>query len=432
MKKISIVLTLTLICSFGAKAQQVLNLNDAIQIGLENNYAIRISSNDATISRNNARDLYASLLPFASASASTNGSRTNTSQTTSSGTRDFNWAHSTNSNANVGLNWTVFDGMRMFATYDKYKEFEKLGEENAKITVLQTIYAITSTYYTLVSQQHQTRSLEDALELSRKRVNDAQNKYSVGRAAKLDVLNSQVDLNADTTNLMRQLEALQSSKIRLNQLLARDVTTNFTVIDTIIIDYNLKYETVRQNILTNNPQLKAAKFNQNISNLTYKEIRGDRFPIVKLNSSYNFAHSESEFGFASKNTSSGLSYGATASVNLFSGLIQNKKEQNAKTEINTANLLYEQLKQDLDAQLSTAYINYQNSLSLVKVEANNREIARQNQDITYEKYKLGSITAVEMRQAQQNYIIADFRYINAQFEAKTAEIGLKLLAGNLR
>ncbi|MCO4293670.1 TolC family protein [Solitalea sp. MAHUQ-68] len=433
MKKITTALLVVLLCSASSKAQELLDINKAIEIGLENNYSIRIARNDEKISTNNARDLYTTLLPVASASAGFNGSRVNTRLVFNTDSiQNRNWAESHSYNGNVGLSWTIFDGLRMFATYDKYKEFEKLGETNTQITVLQTVYAIVSTYYTVVSQQNQTKSLRDALELSRKRVKDETNKYSVGKASKLDVLNSTVDLNADTTNLMRQLQNLQSSKILLNQLLARDVTTNFNVTDTIIIDYGLKYETVRQSILTNNPQLKAAQLNKNIASLTYKEIRGDRFPLVKLNTGYNYTKSQSSYGQVLSNLNNGLNYGATASINLFNGLIQNKREQNARTEINTSGLLYEQLKQGLDAQLSTAYINYQNSISLVGVEAANRQVALQNQDITFEKYKLGSVTQLELRQAQQNFIIADFRYINAQYDAKTAEIALKLLAGNVR
>ncbi|POY35772.1 transporter [Solitalea longa] len=428
-----IVTALLMVLGFSAaQAQELLDINKAIEIGLQNNYSIKIARNDEAVSTNNARDLYATLLPVATASGGINGSRVNSIQEFNTGaTQTRNWAESHSLNGNVGLSWTIFDGLRMFATYDKFKEFEKLGETNTQITVLQTVYQIVSTYYIVVSQQNQTKSLREALALSRKRVKDETNKYSVGKASKLDVLNSTVDLNADTTNLMRQLQDLQSSKIRLNQLMAREVTTNFMVTDTIIIDYSLTYETVRQSILQNNPQLKAAQLNKNIASLVYKEIRGDRYPLVKLNSGYNYTKSESSYGQLLSNRNSGLNYGATASVNLFNGLIQNKKEQNAKTDINTASLLYDQLKQDLDAQLSTAYINYQNSISLVRVEADNREVARQNQDITYEKYKLGSVSQLELRQAQQNFIIADFRFINAQYEAKTAEIGLKLLAGNL-
>lgn len=433
MKKVAVAFILAVVCSISAKAQDILDINKAIEIGLENNYSIKIARNDAIISTNNARDLYTTLLPVATAGAGVNGSRVNSTQEFNTGvTQERDWAESHSYNGNVALNWTVFDGLRMFATYDKVKELQKLGDVNAQITVLQTVYDIVSAYYTIVSQQNQTKSLIEALELSRKRVKDETNKYAVGKASKLDVLNSTVDLNADTTNLMRQLQDLQSTKIRLNQLMARDVATNFSVTDTIIIDYTLKYDDVRQSILTNNPQLKAAQLNKNIASLTYKEVRGDRFPVVKLNTSYNYTKSESSYGQVLSNLNSGVNYGATASINLFNGLIQNKREQNAKTEINTAGILYDQLKQDLDAQLSTAYINYQNSISLVKVEAANREVARQNQDITFEKYRLGSITALELRQAQQNYIIADFRYINAQYDAKTAEIGLKLLAGNLQ
>jgi outer membrane protein len=59
-------------------------------------------------------------------------------------------------------------------------------------------------------------------------------------------------------------------------------------------------------------------------------------------------------------------------------------------------------------------------------------IAKQNLEITMDKFKIGTITPIEYRTAQLNYLQAKVRFSNAQFQTKLYEISLLELAGNLR
>ncbi len=68
---------------------------------------------------------------------------------------------------------------------------------------------------------------------------------------------------------------------------------------------------------------------------------------------------------------------------------------------------------------------------MIALEENNEAIAKQNLDITLDKFRIGTITTFEFRTAQLNYVNAKVRYSNAQFQAKLSEIALKELAGNL-
>jgi outer membrane protein TolC len=67
----------------------------------------------------------------------------------------------------------------------------------------------------------------------------------------------------------------------------------------------------------------------------------------------------------------------------------------------------------------------------MQLEEKNEAIARQNMDITMAKFKIGTITPIEFRTAQLNYINAKARNTNMQYQAKLSEINLKELAGNL-
>ncbi|WP_066837382.1 TolC family protein [Rufibacter ruber] len=421
-----------LICTGKAHAQELLTLEDAVRIALERNYDIKLASNDERIAENNVSRGNAGMLPAVTGTLNNTNTLQNNSQTQQNGdVREVSWGRGSNLNYGVGLTWTVFDGFRMFARYEQLQELEKLGEANLQQTVLTRVGDVISTYYELVQQQQQLRAYDTAVSLSRFRVELAQNRFQIGKAARLEVLNAQVDFNTDTTNLLRQQELYRNTKIRLNEIMARDVNINFSVADGITIDDQLTLGQLSAQVEQQNPALKAAVLNRRIAELEAKQVRAGRLPTLGVTTGYSFSRNRAALGFSTLSTGNGLTYGVNASINLFNGFNQRRLEQNANIVINSAQLQLEQVNQSLNAQLASAYQTYLTNLTLVRLEENNQRIARQNLDITMEKYRLGSITTMEVRDAQLNYVNATVRYSNAQYLAKIGEVALKEIAGTL-
>ncbi len=180
-----------------------------------------------------------------------------------------------------------------------------------------------------------------------------------------------------------------------------------------------------------NPSLQAAFINKKIAELTLKEVKAAKYPLIGLNSGYEFNRSTSPTGFNTQFRANGLTYGLTASINIFNGFLQRQNERNAKIAINSSELTFDKTKQDLLTQLTTAFQNYNTYIELVKLERKNVELAKQNLSITLDKYRLGSIAPLELREAQRNAIDANSRYVEMQYQAKLAEIALKEISGTL-
>lgn len=425
---------LLLICFsiFNSNAQEVLTLEDAVKIALENNYEIKISKNDLRIDQSNVAYGNAGMLPKLTANVVDNNNVQNTSQTRIDGTvNELDNAKNNNLTYGVGLDWTIFDGFKMFAKLDQFKTLQKLGEAELKLTIITKISDVNATYYDLVQQQQQLAALDSSIVISNQRVALAQNRYTIGKASKLEVLNAQVDLNTDTTMLLRQKELYANTKTLLNQILARDPKTEFKVIEQISVDTNLLLPELQSLAEKQNPVLEAQILNKKVAELQLKQVKGDRYPIIRLNSAYNFSESESSLGFITQSSSKGFNYGFSATLNLFDGLAQNRNEKIAKIQIENSTIAIEQQTLALATTLTTSYQTYLTNLELYKLEEKNEAIAKQNLDITLEKFRIGTIATLEFRTAQLNYINAKVRNSNAQFQAKLSEIALKELAGNL-
>lgn len=431
-KQIGINLVLSFLCFWNMNAQETLTLEDVVKMGLDNNYEIKIANNNLKMDQANVSIGNAGMLPKVTASVVDNNGIQNMSQTRTDGTvNSLDNAKNSSLNYGVGFDWTIFDGFKMYAKLDQFKALQQLGEANLKQTILTKISTIHSIYFDLVQQQQQLNALDSTIVISKQRLTLAQNRYTIGKASKLEVLNAQVDLNTDTTSLLRQKELLANTKIALNQQLARDTTVDFKVADVIQVDTKLELPKLTELAFKQNPELEALVINKQISELQLKQVKGTRYPSVKVTSGYNFAETHSSLGFTTQTSSRGLNYGFSASLNLFDGFSQRRTEKIASLAIENSKIAIDQQHKALESQLNSAFQTYLTNLELINLEAKNEAIAKQNLDITLDKFKIGTITTLEFRTAQLNYLTAKVRYNDSKFQAKLSEIGLKELAGNL-
>ncbi|UPZ14435.1 TolC family protein [Flavobacterium humidisoli] len=432
IKKIYCTVFILLFCVIQTKAQEVLTIEQAMSIALENNFEIKIAKNNSKITETNVTIGNAGMLPTATANITDNNSITNSTQVRQDGTStSLDNAKNNSLNYGVSLGWTVFDGMKMFAKLDQLKELQKLGDAELKRTILLKIAQVNSAYYDLVQMQQQLSALDTTIVISNQRLTLAKNRFSIGKASKLEVLNAQVDLNSDQVALLRQKESYANGKILLNQYLARDPKIDFKVTDEVKVDNKLVLADLMELAQKQNPGLEAEIINKRIAELQLKQVKADRYPTLRLTTGYNFSESQSSLGFTSETSSKGLNYGFNASMNIFDGFNQHRNEKVAKLQIENSQLAIEQQNITLNTQLSTAFQTYLTNLELIDLEENNEAIARQNLEITLDKFKIGTITTLDFRTAQLNYVNAKVRYSNAQYEAKLSEIALKELAGNI-
>ena len=419
-------------CIIKMNAQEVLTIENALKIALKNNFEIKMASNNLDIEKTNVAIGNAGMLPRVTANLVDANRIENSTQTLQNGTvNTLDNAKNNSLNYGVGLDWTIFDGFKMFARLDQLKELQKLGEAQLKRTIILKISAVNAVYFDLVQQQQQLAALDTTIVISNQRLTLAQNRFNIGKASKLEVLNAQVDLNTDKVALLRQKESYANRKIALNQILARDSTVDFKVVDDVSVDDKLVLAELITLAEKQNPQLESEIINKRVSELQLKQIRADRYPRINLTTGYNFLDSESSLGFTSAFSARGLNYGFRASLNVFDGFAQNRNEKIAKIQLENSKIAIEEQNLLLNSELAIAFQTYLTNLELIQLENTNETIAKQNLNITLDKFRIGTITTLEFRTAQLNYINAKVRYSNAQFLAKLSEIALKELAGNI-
>ena len=344
-------------------------------------------------------------------------------------------AESNNITATAQLNWTLFDGTRMFATRERIASIAAQGELFVKDQMVNTIASVASNYYAIIRQKQQLKAIQEQMAVSEVRVKLAERKLEVGTGAKPELLQAKVDYNAQRTQIIQQEALILQLKDQLNALVGLQLPPSYDVSDTIIMDMDLRQEELASNIENTNYGLQVSRSGVAISNLSVRERRAELLPFLDFNAAYNYSKTDNTRlinPFAALfNQTEGYNYGFTVNVPIITGFNQRRLIQQAKINASRQQMLYEQQKITVNVGLQNAYVNYDNAKKILVIEEENIFFAKENVSIALETFKRGATTFVELRTAQQSLADAYTRLINARYLAKIAEIELLRLNGSL-
>ena len=435
MKK-NFVFVLCLIIGNLVRAQQSLTLEQAIATSLANNYDILLSRNDSLLAALDYSYANYAFYPRLNANAGYNLTNNDSKQVLADGQkRERGGIRSNNLSASINLNWTLFDGLKMFSTKKRLGQLVELGELQVKNQVITTVSDVIRTYYDLARQQQQLKAIEETMQLSEERLKLAQYKFDIGTGAKPDVLQAQIDLNAQKSGYLTQQTNILKTKELLNQLLSIPVDSDFTVLDTIPITTGLLLDSIQSGLTSVNPQLLLIQKGVDIANLSLQERRAERFPTVSFNSAYNFSRTDNKSVINPFqplfNQNKGLNYGFTASIPIFNGYNSRRLIKAAQPDIEYQQLQYKRSLASITTSITNAYKDYDLSKRTLALEEENIILVRENLFIARERYRLGISTFLEMREAQRSLEEANNRLIQARYNTKIAEVELLRLRGDL-
>jgi outer membrane protein TolC len=429
-----IIFTILLINSFCAKSQEFYTLKQCIETGLDHNYSIRITKNEAKITANNATAGNAGYLPVISLDGGYSGNiYGNTSDYRDGTTLKEKNVNNNTLNANINLNWTLFDGFGIQADYARLKELKNGGELNTRIEIEDLVANITAEYYNLIRQRIRLLNLHSAVELSKERLRIVEERYTIGSMSRLELQQAKVDFNADSSQLFTQIETVYASQIRLNELMGLDsVDKEYAVPDTIIIVQPLlNKDDLMNKTFSNNALLLSSHSNAKISELELKKARSRNYPYFRMNAGYGLTDNWYETGTVELQKRLGMNYGVTVGFNIFDGFNRRREQRNARIQVENSELRRQELELSLKADLSNLWMSYRNNLDLWNLEIENLEVAQENHEIAIERYKLGDLSGIELREAQNNLLEARERQSIAEYNTKLCEISLMQVSGQI-
>ena len=432
MKRYSIIAA-ALALSIGAQAQ-IMTLKDCLETGIRESYQIRLVNISEEKSANNDSWLYAGGSPTLSATGSYSGSLSSNDATLASdgSTVSNRGVLDHTLNAQIRADWTVFDGFSIQATRSRLEELHNQGTIQTRVALEDYIASLTTEYYNLVRQTIHLKNLEYAAALSKERLRISSERYDMGGNSRLEMQQAQVYFNSDSAKSLKQHESVASANIRINRLMSNsDLRTVHVAADTAInLLTGLDYESLYNDMMETNSSLLRAESNRTVAQLDRRAVQSRNYPYLKVNAAYGLTHNIYGNSTYTDRTNWGPSFGATIGINLISGK-QRVQERNALLDELTADITIDQLELQLRANLEDFWQAYQNNLMLLELQEQNLKTAQETMDIAQERYLLGNLSGLEMREAQKSLLDAEESLLQVQYDTKVCEISLLQISGRI-
>jgi outer membrane protein len=436
MRKFLLILSVLSACAITAQTQPIISVQDAISNALKNNYDIQLSKNDSASTAIDYSFRNAAFLPRLNATVGTTWNNNALNQTLADGSkRSSSGIKSNNISGQLALNWTLFDGMRMFIARDKIDQFMQMGQLTIKNQVTNTIASVINAYYTIAQQKQQLKAVEEQIVITAERVKLAEARLNIGTGTKPDVLQSKVDLNAFKAALLAQQTLIAQQKEQLLQLMGAKPGSGFETADSIPVNMNLQQAEILSGMEAGNPTLLMAKKNIDIFTINLKERKAERYPVVSFNSSYNYSRNVNKKvinNFSTLfNQQRGFNYGLTATIPIFNNYNVKRQVQQAQLDIAYSKLLYDNQRSLLELDIARAFKNYEQQKKALLLEEESILLARENAAIVLQSFKLGGSTLLQLKEAQKSLEDATRRLITARYNTKIAETELLRIKGAL-
>ena len=432
-----LILSLTAACALlTVQAQHIAtySLKSCLEQGLMNNYSLRITHNDEQISKNNATLANAGALP----TIDLTGGYQATLNSTDSRLRETGETEKTRNvldqtvDLGIDLNWTLFEGFNISTTYRQLKLLREQGETNTRIALEDFIASLAAEYYNFVQQKIRMKNLLYAVQLSKERLRIVEARYHIGNFSRLDYQQAKVDFNADSAQYMKQQELLHTSRINLNELMGNENVDQLIMTRDSLIDVNatLDFDELWNATLTVNASLLKADQNTVLAQLDYKKINSRNYPYLKLNTGYGYTFNKYDINANSRRGNLGFNAGVTVGFNIFDGN-RRREKRNATLAFKNRRLERQELELALRSDLSNLWQAYRNNLQLLNLERQNLIAAKDNHEIAMERYMLGDLSGIEMREAQKSLLDAEERILTAEYNTKLCEISLLQISGKV-
>ena len=198
----------------------------------------------------------------------------------------------------------------------------------------------------------------------------------------------------------------------------------------IVINDTLDFADLWNSTLGNNATLLLAAQNNTLAQLDYKKVLSRNYPYVKLRAGYDYGFNKYGNNTMIRRNAWGGNAGISIGFNLWDGN-RRREMRNAKIEMENVKLMHDQLELSLKANLGNFWHAYQNNLQMLELEKTNVITARENHEIAKERYMLGDLSGIEMREAQQSLLDAEERLLSVEYDTKLCEISLMQISGKI-
>jgi len=331
----------------------------------------------------------------------------------------------------VTLNQNIFDGGNWWFMIKQAKSEKTASDYSYKSVENMVILNVQQYFFDLLKQQKLLEVYELAVQRSKDQLDKTQKMFDLGAVAKVDVYRSKVNLGNDQIQYLSQKNAVISAKNNLNVAMGREPETNFEIEPEFVLKE--RYTSADQFIekaIKDNPGLKKVK--QDIKSQQYAVNRSQSTFYPQLSGSVGYYRGNEVFDNVWSNFDKNwnLNYRVGLSINLFNGFRDKVNIQQNKLYLKNTKENLIASERNLKSLIIQLIDNYNSYLEIIDINKENLEAAQEEYRLEEERYRIGSSTQLEVREAQVNLTRAEQTLVAAQYNARITQAQLEEKLGH--
>lgn len=418
-------------------SQDVLSLEAAKEIAINQNYGAQISKQNIAIIENNTRMIKTGRKPnlFLNAGLNGNVSNTITKQFAAPEQTETWLAPSMSTNISASSNYLLWDNHLIGNKVKQNEALKKQAGIALEATQENVLFQVENIYINILELLERQALLEESIEISHKRKMRAQYAFEYGQSNKLNLLNATVDLNRDSLDLVRFNQQVVNLKRNLNLLLNRDIYIEYSLEPIALLSGvdTQTLETYTNHAISNNLDILHAQEALNISYFDRAINNSNLKPKVFANASYGINYlNNTDANFIDYNLNDGLRLGLSTTWNILDGGRTKILNENSELKIKTQNLIVDQLTDQIRMSIANSWADYENALKIHDLEEYNVATAEENFTRSQELFNQGQINSITFRQAQLNLLNANLSKSSARYDVKLLKLDLMRLSGMIK
>ena len=425
IRKVSLFIVFILCSQFIVQAQKELSLSKAIEVGLENNYQLKIYRKSEKVSELNNTWGNAGAYP----SLEFNLGYRNT--------KDYNEEKDFMRNSlipSLDVNWTLFDGFAVQIRKDKFDDLAQLSKGNTIIAVENKIELIILSYYKVLLEKERMEVAQKVMILSSDRYEKVKVGKELGSSVTYDVLQAQNAWLQDRSSFLIQEVNFNNSVRDLNFLLGVKESETYTFADEFLpVSEEFQMAALLDKMLSGNNTLKNRYIQEMLLKRDVDMARSNYYPRVSLGAGVQENSTRLKLDGLPASTADSHNFYANVSLNfmIFNGNSNRRAMQIAKIQEEIGKVETEDVKHSLTNLLAQQFELYEVRKELYQLAEENLAAAELNLSISKDKYESGSINSFNYRDIQITYQNVALSRVNAIFNLIQSRTALVRMTGGI-
>lgn len=411
-----------------AQTVQRITLEQAIQLALENNIALRQAENNMLVQNANVTSAKMDFLP--NLNFGVNGNR-NTGRQFVQETLSYDDLTTFSSGASLSTGVTIFDGLRNINTLRAAQTSKLSAEENLQRAKENVIFNTASSYLSVLLNQELLNIARENLEASRKQLEQVKAQVEVGMRPMVDLYNQEAVVANNEFQIVERENALNISTVQILRVLAIDPIQDYEFVTPGIDEENLKvtnYSLTQliERAMMNRSDLRGTEAQIQLSQYNLRIARGAFLPTVSLSGNLSGSYSDQ---FRERNASGQFvdvgywdqvtdrnrrySFGFSVQVPIFNRYNTRFNVQRSQVDYKNAMLNLEAKKLEINQEVRQAYNDY---LSATKqLETTERALLASSKayETEQERYRVGASTLIELTRSNAEFVSASSNRVQA-------------------